>query len=164
MRIFDPELSQKSNETTSFVVLNGAHGHKHFFLVRTDLLQFHTKTMYFSCVLGILLSQKAINKLNVIQRNQSSNWKFYRKNCGSIWSQKWTKHDSKELIRTGLHYIRPVLFVFMHIGRLVPYPPSTIFVLLIDWRTVFEVTTRQRAVIFGFQENNWQVRIFKWPC
>ena len=91
MRIFDPELSQKSNETTSFVVLNGAHGHKHFFLVRTDLLQFHTKTMYFSCVLGILPSQKAINKLHVIQRNhQTENFikkivdQFDRKNEPSM--------------------------------------------------------------------------------
>lgn len=129
MRIFDCELSQKTNET-SFINLN-----------------FFWKQYKYFCVLGVLLSKKSINKLIW---KKSSNWKLWI-NLIAKMHRSWFKgvdYNQTTLHMTSVIYIEPC-------------PPSNLHIWL---KNSFEVTMRQWAIVLEFQENNWQVRIFNWPC
>ena len=74
--IFDrTHLEIKCNNKFHRTTLWGLRPSTVFTLVQSDMLQFRSKTINFSCVIGILLSQKAINNLE--ENNQIEN-------CGSM--------------------------------------------------------------------------------
>ena len=107
MRIFDCELSQKTNET-SFINLN-----------------FFWKQYKYFCVLGVLLSKKSINKLIW---KKSSNWKLWI-NLIAKMHRSWFK--GVDYNQTTLHMTSVIILKCQLNLSHAPLP-----IYIFDWRTV----------------------------
>ena len=135
--------------------LNGDSGHK-----------------LFSCVLGVLPSQKTINTLLVIRRKEiklkiSSNILWINLEAKKNWASLkgfildqttlWTVHLESCVI-SPFQYNGFIQWFKNFFLRLKPWTSRIVDAIVSSW-SVFN-----RAVVFGFHENNWQVRIFMQLC